>query len=196
MFFFFLKKLFFRLKSKKKSIKTEVNDKVLMLNFFFFILSSLKFSYIFSFFKFFFFNYLLHLKNLYINTKEIFFYINLKTEQVKLTILNFELIVINNFTTGFILKLLNIKKKNFRRSQKSFYFIFFFLKKYLSIYLNIDLSIVIFFYKFKFFNLIENFIYNLSSEKINLFFLPLNRLNKFEFRRVSAIKKRIRKKLK
>jgi hypothetical protein len=130
------------------------------------------------------------------NTKEVLLFINLKTEQIKLTILNFELIVINNFTTGFILKLLNIKKKNFRRLEKSFYFFFFFFKKYLNVFLDFSIHIYFFYYKFKFFSFIKSFLLNLSFENINFFFLPLNKLNRYEFRRVSAIKKRIRKKLK
>ena len=72
-----------------------------------------------------------------------------------------------------------------------------FLKKYFNEFFKVGANMYILTYKFKFFKLIENLIKSLASNfPLNFLLITRQKLNLYTFKRIKAIKKRLRKKLK
>lgn len=144
----------------------------------------------YSIYKLFLFNYIFFIKN---NNC----LINLKKYQAFFAFLNYKLECLHTYSTGFILYLLEIKKKNTKRKKKSIIYLMLFLKKYFNEFFKVGANMYILTYKFKFFKLIENLIKSLSCNfPLNFLLITRQKLNLYSFKRIKAIKKRLRKKLK
>ena len=197
-------KLFFLKKLKKKNIQKiklfKINY-VIFTNFFFFYSILFKFYFMlnnfislkkkkYSNYKLFLFNYIFFIKN---NNC----LINLKKYQAFFAFLNYNLECLHTYSTGFILYLLEIKKKNTKRKKKSIVYLMLFLKKYFNEFFKVGANMYILTYKFKFFKLIENLIKSLASNfPLNFLLITRQKLNLYTFKGIKAIKKRLRKKLK
>lgn len=125
-----------------------------------------------------------------------FFFIELKKTQLFFIFLNKLLKVFKTFSCGVIFKLLRISKKCAKKKKINFIFLNTFLKKYFNVFLLKNTVLVIKAFLFKYTAFILKFLEFISLKKTSVIFVSKISLNIYKFRRVKAIKKVLKKRLK
>lgn len=124
-----------------------------------------------------------------------YFRISLKRRQIFFCLLlpNFKLF--KSFSCGFLMKFFKKKNKKDKYSLKNQASFLFFFKKYFNFFLRKKITMLIVSYKHKHKKAIVEALNLFHNNLVNVYFLP--RINNFEytFKRVRAIKRKIRRKL-
>jgi hypothetical protein len=128
--------------------------------------------------------------------KSNFLFIELKKTQVFFIFLNSLLKVFKTFSCGVVLKLLHVSKKCAKKKKSNFFFLNIFLKKYFSVFLIKNATLVIKSFLFKYTEFVLKLLEFTNPSKTNVIFVSKINLNLYKFRRIKAIKKNLKKKLK
>ena len=112
-------------------------------------------------------------------------------------LLGYQYAVHKVFSTGFLLKLYNMPFKFMRRSPDKYLVILSFLRRFLKkTCIRLQTTAVILGYRYKYSFYISNLLVSFISLYCNnLFIAPQTKMLRYDFRRVKAIKKRIKKRL-
>lgn len=124
-----------------------------------------------------------------------YFRISLKKRQIFFCLLGSNFKLFKSFSCGFLMKFFKKKNKKDKYSLKNQASFLFFFKKYFNFFLRKKVILLIVSYKHKYKKTIDDALTLFQKNLTSVHFLP--RINNFEytFKRVRAIKRKIRRKL-
>lgn len=124
-----------------------------------------------------------------------YFRLSLKRRQLFFCLLGFDFKLFKSFSCGFLMKFFKKKNKKDKYSLKNQASFLFFFKKYFNFFLKKKVTMLIVSYKHKHKKTVDEALTLFKSNLTNVYFLP--RINNFEytFKRVRAIKRKIKRKL-
>lgn len=154
-----------------------------------------KYFYFFRYFKFFFENvYLFDSFSLFVKYHHVSF--NLARRQIFCNLLDFQYRSIKSFSCGYAFRFFKKQKKSNKYNKKYHVTLLFFLKQYFRYFLKKNMILIFNSYRLKYKTFILKTIKHLGFKKIHYFINFKTKNVKYFFRRVKAVKRRVRRLLK
>lgn len=124
-----------------------------------------------------------------------YFKVSLKRRQLFFCLLNPDLKLFKFFSSGYLMKFFKKKKKKDKYSFKTQASLLFFFKKYFNFFFKKKLIMIFSTYKRRHLKILIEIFTLFKKNFNNIYFLPKENKFTYKFRRVKAVKRKIRRKL-